>query len=323
MAPPRPTPCRPVRGRARRRPGCVARLLSLVERGGDDARAVGRLAYARSGEALHGRHHRRAGRRQVHADERPDRPPARRRRSRSRCWPSTRRRRSPAAPSSATGCACRTTPPTPACSSGRWRPAATSAGSSLADARGGAPARRDRPALDPRRDGRRRPGRGRDRRQGRHDGRRRQPRLGRQRAGQQGRAAGDRRRVRDQQGRPQGCRRDPPRPRADARPVRARRTTAGGRRSWPRWRTTGEGVTELWDAVARPPRTTPRRAGSSRRAGAFRLARGAARDRRPTGSSSAPARSAPATAGTRCTDAVAAARSDPWTAADEMLARDA
>ena len=93
------------------------------------------------------------------------------------------------------------------------------------DARGGAAARRRRAAVDPRRDRRRRPGRGRDRRQGRHDRRRRQPRMGRQRAGEQGRADGDRRRVRDQQGRPQGCRRDPSRPRADARSVR----TAGRR----------------------------------------------------------------------------------------------
>ena len=57
-----------------------------------------------------------------------DRPSAGAGCTRWRCWPSIRRRRSPAARSSATGCACRTTPPIPACSSARWRPAATSAG---------------------------------------------------------------------------------------------------------------------------------------------------------------------------------------------------
>ena len=52
------------------------------------------------------------------------------------------------------------------------------------------------------RDGRRRPGRGRGRRRGRHHRRGGQPGLGRRGAGQQGRADGDRRHLRDQQGRP-------------------------------------------------------------------------------------------------------------------------
>ena len=46
----------------------------------------------------------------------------------SACSRSTRRRRSPAARCSATGSGCRTTRPTPASSSARWPPAATSAG---------------------------------------------------------------------------------------------------------------------------------------------------------------------------------------------------
>ena len=54
------------------------------------------------------------------------------------------------------------------------------------------------------------------------------PGLGRRGAGQQGRPARDRRRVRDQQGRPPGRRRDPPRPRAHARPHRPRRLAPAG-----------------------------------------------------------------------------------------------
>ena len=46
----------------------------------------------------------------------------------SGCWPSTRPRRSPGAPCSATGSGCRSTPPTRRCSSARWPPAATWAG---------------------------------------------------------------------------------------------------------------------------------------------------------------------------------------------------
>ncbi|MEZ5249271.1 MAG: hypothetical protein R2713_08685 [Ilumatobacteraceae bacterium] len=46
------------------------------------------------------------------------------------------------------------------------------------DARGRSSARRDRAAMDPRRDRRRRPGGGRDRRQGRHHRRRGEPGVG-------------------------------------------------------------------------------------------------------------------------------------------------
>ena len=105
-----------------------ARLLSLIERGGEAAREVGRLAAPARRRRLHGRPDRRAGRRQEHADARADHAPPPASARRSPCSPSTRRRRSPAGRSSATGCGCRTTPPTPACSSARWRRAATSAG---------------------------------------------------------------------------------------------------------------------------------------------------------------------------------------------------
>ena len=182
--------------------GATARLLSMVERGGADARDVGRLAYPLGGSAY-----------TVGLTGAPGagkstltsalialiRGTAIRSR---RCSPSTRPRRSPAARSSATGCACRTTPSTPGCSSARWRHAGHLGGLALAtpeairvlDAVG--------QAVDPRRDRRRRPGRGRDRRRGRHHRRRREPGLGRRGAGEQGRPARDRRRVRDQQGRP-------------------------------------------------------------------------------------------------------------------------
>ncbi len=96
----------------------------------------------------------------------------------------------------------------------------------------------------------RRPGRGRGRRAGRHHGRGGQPGLGRRRAGQQGRAPRDRRRVRDQQGRPPRRRRDRAAT-SSACSTWRRRATAGGRRSCATTATTGEGVAELW-AGGRP-----------------------------------------------------------------------
>ena len=174
--------------------------------------------------------------------------------------------------------------------------------------------------LDPRRDGRRRPGRGRGRRQGRHDRRRRQPRLGRQRAGQQGRADGDRRRVR---------RSTRPTARASRRPAatssRCSSCPISPHDAWrppivPTVATTGDGVAELWDAVARPPRATPSESGSStdaaRRSG---CARSCARSS-PTGSD---ARAREICTGDRWDAAHRRGRrrtTDPWTAADEMLA---
>ena len=68
-----------------------------------------------------------------------------------------------------------------------------------------------------RRDRRHRAGRGRDRRRGRHDGRRREPGLGRRRPGEQGRTDRGRRHLRHQQGRPSGRRADPTRPRGRPR----------------------------------------------------------------------------------------------------------
>ena len=189
----------------------LARLLSIVERGGARARALARLAYRRAGD-VHGRPHRSARCRQVDADRRAHRGGRgagrrrrrRRRPSRStrwRCWRSTRRRRSPAAPSSATGSACRTTPPTRRSSSARWPPAATSAGwpwpsprrcaSSAPPAAGrlvetvGVGQVEVEVAVSCR-----------------HDRRRGHPGLGRLDAGEQGRPARGGRRLRRQQGRP-------------------------------------------------------------------------------------------------------------------------
>ena len=152
------------------------------------------------------------------------------------------------------------------------------------------------PALDPRRDGRRRPGRGRDRRQGRHDGRRREPGMGRQRAGQQGRADGDRRRVRDQQGRPQRRRDDTPRSRTDARPVRPapRRVASPDRaRRGDNRRRGRRSVGRRSSATA----STSPRPGSSPSDGRSAPARSSARSS-PNGCARRPVTSAPATDGT-------------------------
>ena len=161
----------------------LARLLTVVESGGDAARdALAALPWPRRRGRRGRRHHRRAGCREVDAHRRP-------RRARSaapatgwRCSRSTPRAPSPAAPSSVTASACRITTPTTTCSSARWRRAASIGGLSRADAAGGARARRRRVRVDPGRDGRGRPGGGRDRRHRRHDDRRRHPGLGRRRS---------------------------------------------------------------------------------------------------------------------------------------------
>ena len=162
------------------------------------------------------------------------------------CWPSTPPRPSPVAPSSATGCAWATTPSTTACSSARWPPGATSAGCRWPPRR---PSGCSTPSASPgaRRDGRRRPGRGRGGGGDRHHRGGGQPRLGRRRAGQQGRPARGRRRVLREQGRPARGRRGPPGPRADARPDR--RPGTGAPRSWTPWPPTAPGVADLWAAV--------------------------------------------------------------------------
>ena len=108
-----------------RSPSCI----SLVESGGPDAAAAGAALYPHTGTRLDGRHHRRARRREVELTDALIGRIRRGRHSRSACSRSTRPARSAAVRSSATASACRTTPPTPACSSGRWRPAVTSAGS--------------------------------------------------------------------------------------------------------------------------------------------------------------------------------------------------
>ena len=130
----------------------------------------------------------------------------------------------------------------------------------------------------------------------------------------------------DQQGRPRRRRRDPPRPGADARARRRRRLaddespTAGGRRSSPPWRPTGDGVAELWDAVAQhrhhadgvgAARAPPRRA----------AARGARRDRRPPARASEPAQLCGEERWRGAHRCGASTRElDPWAAADEMIA---
>ena len=84
--------------------------------------------YPQTGRAAHDRADGRAGRRasrRLAAELVAGR--ARRRTDASRCSRSTRPRRSPAGRSSATASGCRSTPPTPACSSARWPRAATSA----------------------------------------------------------------------------------------------------------------------------------------------------------------------------------------------------
>ena len=190
--------------------GALARLLSVVEAGGDDARAaLASLPVTGRRRRVDRRHHRRAGRGQVDPHRPSRRAPARRRASGWRCWRSTRAARSPAARSSATGCACNATPPIPTCSSARWRRAATSAGWRAR--------RRRRCACSPP------PGYGwivvetvgvgqvEVEIAGAADTTVvvREPGLGRRRAGGQGGAARDRRRVRGEQGRPRRARRRP------------------------------------------------------------------------------------------------------------------
>ena len=89
------------------------------------------------------------------------------------------------------------------------------------------------------RDRRRRPGGGRGGRQRRHVRGGRQPRLGRRGAGQQGRADGDRRRVRDQQGRPRRRRRRRATTWRRSSTWPTDRRAAGARRSSKRWPPTG------------------------------------------------------------------------------------
>ena len=197
----------------------LARLLSLVERGGDEARAVGRLTHPAGGaaytvgitgapgagkstltNALLARRARGAATRSAVLAIDPSSPftggAILGDRVRMQDHATRRRRVHPLDGHPGPPRRARRSPP-----------------------RGGPGARRRRLAVGADRDGRRRPGRGRGGRRRRHHGRGREPGLGRRRAGQQGRAARDRRRVRDQQGRPARRRRDPARPRADARPA--------------------------------------------------------------------------------------------------------
>ena len=163
-------------------------------------------------------------------------------------------------------------------------------------------------AVDPHRDGRRRPGRGGGGRRRRHHRRRGEPRVGRRGAGQQGRPARDRRRVRHQQGRPARGRRDAARPRADARPHRPRRVAPADRGHH---RTDRRRRRRAVVRHRRPPRRTSRPPASSSRRRAARvgdeltrilavLLHERARGRRPATASTA-----------RCAAAVADAHARP------------
>ena len=207
----------------------------------------------------------------------------------------------------------------PACSSARWRRGPPRRPRAR-DARGGPPARRGRAAAGARRDGRRRPGRGRDRRQGRHDDRRRQPGLGRQRAGQQGRADGGRRRLRDQQGRPPGrrqTRRDLEQMLDLARdwPTHDER---GARRSSPPSPPTATGSPSCGRPSASTA-TTPPESGllERRRAGRLREELGEVVARRLR---SVPSELCGEERWRELTEAVLARELDPWAAADELIA---
>ena len=108
----------------------LARLLTLVEGGGAPGRAVAALAYRSGREAQTvGMTGPPGAGKSTLVDRIIATARDQRRRRSSVSSRSTPRRRSPAAPSWATGSGCRTTPSTPGCSSGRWRLGGTSAGS--------------------------------------------------------------------------------------------------------------------------------------------------------------------------------------------------
>ncbi len=181
----------------------------LVENGDECLPEVARGAGTSLRPGPDHRPHRFTGRWQVDDDQRDWCAPTGPRVDASACSPSTRRARSPAAPSSATGSGCRTTPPIPASTSGRCPAAAISAAwprppPGRTGARGRRLRRRDH------RDRRRRSGRGRGGPPGRHDAGAARARHGRRDPGGQGRHPRGRRRLRGEQGRPRRRRRHAP-----------------------------------------------------------------------------------------------------------------
>ena len=149
-------------------PRAVARLISLVE---DDSPLLREVMAALAPYAGHAQivgHHRLAGRRQVDVHVRAGRPSCARPASGSACSRSTRRRRSPAARCSATGCGCRTTRLDRDVYIRSMASRGHLGGLAWTHAAGAAGARRRRLRRDPGRDRRRRAERGRDRRPGRH-----------------------------------------------------------------------------------------------------------------------------------------------------------
>ena len=114
------------------------------------------------------------------------------------------------------------------------------------------------------------------------------PGWGDSRAGQQGRADGDRRHLRDQQGRPQGRRRDPPRPRADARAVATSSADAWHPPILPVVATTESGCRRvLWQRSLAPPCRRSRPPANSPGGASSASARSCARSS-PAASNSAP-----------------------------------
>ncbi len=215
----------------RRRCGCRARRTCAAGRPAFDRQGhlhgrTGRRGRARRdplaasayGPRVVDRDHRRAGRGEVDADRPAGRAAARHRRrggrARGRSDEPVQRRRDPRRPCADAEPHDRSRRVHPLDGDARAPRRARAGG-----AAGGARARRGRQGVDRHRDGRRRPGRGRDRRARRHDCRRGEPGVGRRGADREGRAPGDRRRLRRQQGRPAGRGGDRERSRGDARAV--------------------------------------------------------------------------------------------------------
>ena len=188
----------------------------------------------------------------------------------------------------------------------------------LDDAAGAAGARRRRLRRDADRDGRRRPERGRDRRAGRHHARAARAGDGRRHPGGQGRDPRDRRPLRHQQGRPRRRRHAAARAALDARAGRARPRATGGRRSSrpsppratasTRWSPRSTGTTTGWSRPASSPSGVPDvRATRSRRSRSPRCASGGATCTAAPSSTTSPPQ-------------VAAGESDPYAAAETLLA---
>ena len=267
------------------------------------------------GRSLHRGHHRCARGGEVDPDRPADRrgPGAGRGPRRWPCSPSTRRRRSPAGPSWATASACRATHLDAGVFIRSMATRGHLGGLAVAVPEAIRVSRRRGDADRHRRDGRRRPGGGGGGLGRRHHGGGGQPQVGRRHPGQQGRAAGDGRHLRDQQGGPARGEAVPAGSRADARPVRARRLATPDPRNGGRHRGGGGGPVDR----DRPAPGLPggRRSGWSRRnrlQREFRRVLRAGIEKEVDDLSSRPRFAELETA-------VAEHRIDPYTAAEELL----